>query len=146
MHQVLLIVHLLGASIWVGGHLLLAISYLPKALKRKEPDIIKQFEQNYEKLGLPALAALVVTGVWMSFDYGVRPAHWFGFDSPIETVVSAKLLLLAVTVLLAIYTRLLVIPRLSDRNLSRLAWPIYAVTAGGISMLVLGTFVRFGGI
>jgi|GEM_PF-5746128 len=35
-HHLILILHLIAATIWVGGHLVLAIGYLPKALKRKD--------------------------------------------------------------------------------------------------------------
>lgn len=145
-HHVLLIAHLLGASIWVGGHLLLAISYVPKALKSRDPDTIRQFERKYEILGLPALAVLVFSGIWMSLNYGVRPADWFRFSSPVEIVVSAKLSLLLLTVLLALHARFFIIPKLSKTNIPQLALHIYAVTVVGISMLVLGSFVRFGGM
>lgn len=145
-HHVLLIAHLLGASIWVGGHLLLAISYVPKALKNKDPEIITQFERKYEALGLPALAVLVFSGIWMSLNYGVRPTDWLRFSSAVEIVVSIKLSLLLLTVLLALHARFFIIPKLSKTNIPQLALHIYAVTVVGISMLVLGSFVRFGGM
>ena len=55
MHHILLIFHLLAATIWVGGHLILSIGLLPKALKERDPEIITNFEKSYEKIGLPAL-------------------------------------------------------------------------------------------
>lgn len=145
-HHILLIAHLLGASIWIGGHVLLAISYVPRALKNRDPETIRQFERKYEILGLPALAVLIFSGIWMSLNYGVRPAEWFSFTSPVEIVVSTKLLMLVLTVLLALHARFFIIPKLSETNIPRLALHIYAVTIIGISMLVLGTFVRFGGM
>ena len=49
-HHLLLIFHLLGAAIWVGGHLILAIGILPEVLKKKDPEILLNFEKKYEKI------------------------------------------------------------------------------------------------
>lgn len=145
-HHLLLVVHLLAAAIWVGGHLILAIRYLPKALKQKDASIIRKFEESYEIMGLPALLLLVGTGIWMASDYGVTPSHYFQFANPIEMVVSIKLLLLISTLLLAVHARLFIIPKLSSDNLKLMAFHIVLISAIGVAMLILGTFVRFGGI
>jgi len=34
-HHILLILHLLAATIWVGGHLFLSIRFLPEAFRKK---------------------------------------------------------------------------------------------------------------
>lgn len=47
MNHVYLILHLLGACIWIGGHLLLLIRYLPQAINENEPDIVKSFEKKF---------------------------------------------------------------------------------------------------
>ena len=39
-HHILLVLHLLAATIWVGGHLVLAIGFLPKALKHTDSSYI----------------------------------------------------------------------------------------------------------
>ncbi|CAM4046740.1 Copper resistance protein CopD [Flavobacterium antarcticum] len=39
-HHLLLILHLLAAAVWVGGHLVLSVSFLPEALQKKDPKII----------------------------------------------------------------------------------------------------------
>lgn len=145
-HHLLLISHLLAAAVWVGGHLLLAMRYLPKALKSKDVSVIKSFESQYEILGLPSLLILVVTGISMAYDYGVTVSQWFSFSDPLEKVVSTKLLLLFSTMLLAIHARLFIIPNLSAAKLTTMAIHIILITLIGLSMLVLGTFVRFGGL
>ncbi|MBF3283866.1 copper transporter, partial [Pseudomonas aeruginosa] len=53
--RTLLFLHLLGAAIWVGGHLVLALGILPGALRRRDPQAIRAFEQVYERIGIPAL-------------------------------------------------------------------------------------------
>jgi len=146
MHHVILVFHLLAATIWIGGHLTLSIGFLPKALKQKDPAVIINFEKSYEKIGLPALLILVITGILMAYLYGVTLSHWFSFDSPIEKIVSVKLLLLLSTLALAIHARLFIIPKLSARSLPLMAAHIILITLIGITMMVVGTFVRFGGL
>ncbi|OOB82045.1 copper resistance protein CopD [Flavobacterium columnare] len=145
-HHLLLIIHLLAASVWVGGHLILLIRYLPKALKNKDVEIIKNFEKQYEPIGLPALLILVGTGVLMTYQYNVTLTSWFSFESNIERVISIKLCLLMLTLVLAIHARLFIIPKLTSKNIILMAVHILLITLIGISMLIVGSFVRFGGL
>ncbi|WP_421498107.1 copper resistance protein CopD [Flavobacterium columnare] len=145
-HHLLLIIHLLAASVWVGGHLILLIRYLPKALKNKDVEIIKNFEKQYEPIGLPALLILVGTGVLMAYQYNVTLTSWFSFESNIERVISIKLCLLMLTLVLAIHARLFIIPKLTSKNIILMAVHILLITLIGISMLIVGSFVRFGGL
>lgn len=101
-HHLLLIFHLLGAAVWVGGHLVLAIGILPEVLKKNDPEILLNFERKFEKIGIPALLVMVITGVWMAYQFGIGVSAWFRFSNPIETVVSLKLILLFITVLFAL--------------------------------------------
>ncbi|ESU29202.1 putative copper export protein [Flavobacterium limnosediminis JC2902] len=147
-HHFLLIVHLLSAAIWVGGHLLLVFAYLPKALREKNQRIILEYEKKYEPVGMPALALLVITGVMMAYKYGVSIENWFHFETSVEKVVSVKLTLLLITVLFALSAQFRVIPKLKNNadKLSEMSFHIITVTVIGVVMLVLGSFVRFGGI
>ncbi|MBP8817479.1 MAG: copper resistance protein CopD, partial [Psychrobacter sp.] len=43
MFNYLLILHLLGAAIWTGGHLILALVVLPKVLSSRNLDALLQF-------------------------------------------------------------------------------------------------------
>ncbi len=146
MHHFFLIVHVLAAAVWVGGHLVLSVAVLPKAIRLKDPTLIVAFEKVYEKTGLTSLLFLVITGITMSFMYGVKPADWFAFNGAIETVISIKLLLLFCTIGLAVHARLFIVPRLSASKIWLMAFHILAITLIGVGMLTLGTFVRFGGI
>ena len=147
-HHLLLVIHLLCAAIWIGGHLLLAFAYLPTALKNKDPNIILKFEKKYEPIGLPSLVLLVITGVLMAQQLGVNYENWFEFANPIEKVVSWKLTLLAITVLFALSAQFRVIPKLKEHpnKLPEMAFHIISVTTIGVIMLILGSYVRYGGI
>src|SRR5690606_2343061 len=135
-------------AIWVGGHLYIAIAILPRMRRKKTPEVLLQFEQSYEPLGLTALALLVVTGVWMALQFGIDRRQWFSFSTPIERLVSVKLLLLFTTVLFAISAQARVIPVLKSAGGKRteMAVHVVAVTLLGLAMLILGSFARYGGI
>lgn len=149
MHHLLLIIHLICAAVWVGGHLVLAIAFLPKALKNRDFSYIHNFEKSYEPIGMPSLLLLVATGIKMAYDFGAEYQVWFSFSNPIETVVSLKLLCLLLTVCFAISAQTRVLPKLRKGQIEKLpemAFHIISVTLIGITMLILGSFVRYGGI
>jgi len=147
-HHLLLIIHLLSAAIWVGGHLLLCLAYLPQALKEKDPKIILNYERRYEPVGMTALVLLVITGILMAYKYGVTIEYWFQFATPIEKVVSSKLVLLLITVAFALSAQFRVLPKLKkdSSKLPEMTFHIVSVTIIGILMLIFGSFVRFGGL
>ena len=148
-HHLILILHLIAATIWVGGHLVLAIGYLPKALKRKDFSYIGNFEKTYEPIGMPSLAVLVITGILMAYDYNASFSSWFSFATPIERVVSLKLTCLLTSICFAISAQTRVLPKLRKGQLNTLpemAVHIICVTLIGVVMVVLGSLVRIGGI
>ena len=63
MHIPVLILHILAATIWAGGHLVLASAVLPRALKERDVDAILSFESKYERIGMPALLIQIATGL-----------------------------------------------------------------------------------
>ncbi len=148
-HHFLLIIHLLGAAVWVGGHLLICFGYLPQALKEKDPKIILGYEKKYEPIGMISLVLLVVTGILMAYKYEISIDQWFHFETPIEKVVSYKLILLLTTVAFALSAQFRVLPQLrkgATEKLPEMAFHIIAVTTIGTLMLILGSFIRFGGL
>ena len=65
----LVIVHALAATVWTGGHLVLDLGVLPRALREGSAAAIRSFEEVFEPLGLTALAIQVFTGLWMGWIY-----------------------------------------------------------------------------
>jgi len=145
-HHFLLLVHLVSATVWVGGHLILCFRFLPKAIREKNPEVIRDFEKQYEPLGIPALLLQIISGIWMAYDYNVTISSWFSFSNSIEKVVSIKLFLLFLTLGLAIHARFFIIPKLSIATLRQIAIHIIVLTTVAVTMLVIGSFVRIGGI
>ena len=44
MYGLLLLLHLLAATIWTGGHIVLSLVVLPKVLKEQSPEQLLNFE------------------------------------------------------------------------------------------------------
>ena len=144
--KILIILHTLGATVWTGGHLVLAATVLPRALKAQDPDIIQQFEEHFEGFGLVALALQVITGGWLTWIYFPGFQHFLDFDSFLSTYIGIKLSLLVGTVGLAIHARFFVIPNLSKDTLNSLAYHILAVTTLAVLFVVVGAGIRVGGL
>lgn len=142
----LVIVHALAATVWTGGHLVLDLGVLPRALREGSAAPIRTYEEIFEPLGLTALALQVLTGLAMAWIYLPRFQGLFNPAQPIGMLVGVKLVLLAATAGLALHARLRLIPRLSDANLSGLAWHIRAITALAIAFVVVGALIRLGGL
>lgn len=139
--KLLILFHVIGACVWVGGHLVLALSVLPKALKEKNPEVVRVFEEGFERIGIPALVLQVVTGLWMAAIY-VPVNEWFSFDNVMSNHIAVKLILLLVTILLAIHARFFIIPKLNADNLSSLGLHISAITLVALSLLFTGLNFR----
>ena len=144
MHGYILLLHLLGASIWTGGHLLLALTVLPKALRTRSVEEVARFESGFERIGVPALAVQVLTGLWLAHAALPDISLWFDPDVPVARPIMVKLVLLASTLVLAADARLRVIPRLSADTLKGLAWHIVAVTLIAVLFLATGVSFRSG--
>lgn len=144
-YSLLLALHLVGATIWTGGHMVLALTVLPRALRSKRAAILLDFEQGFERIGLPALATQIVTGLWLAHRLLGSPANWLE-STPIAHLVQLKLLCLGATVVLAAHAKTRVLPRLRDENLPVMAWHIAGVTVFSVLFVLLGSRFRFGGL
>jgi len=144
MTATLLLLHLLGATIWTGGHLVLAFTILPRVLKGRDVASLHWFEQGYERLGMPALVVQIITGLWLAWQKVPSLALWFAQDAgPIAHLIRLKLTLLLLTALVAIHARLRVIPRLSAATLPIMGWHIAAVTLLSVALVATGLSFRF---
>lgn len=144
MYGAMLLLHVLAATIWTGGHLVLAIAILPRVLRERSPARLLEFESAYERVGLPALAVQVATGLWLAHRMVPELSRWLAFGDPVARLVGVKLLLLATTVGFALDARLRLIPRLSEKTLGALAWHIVPVTIVSVLFVVVGVSFRTG--
>lgn len=138
----LILMHVLGASIWVGGHLVLSIGFLPRALKEKNISVITGFERGFEPIGIPALLTQIITGLWMASIY-ISPAHWFSLATLHHQYLWIKIGLVLATLGLAIHARFFIIPKLTTQNLPAMAFHIVMVTVLAVGLLLTGLSFRY---
>jgi uncharacterized membrane protein len=138
----LVLLHLLGASVWAGGHLILAFGFLPKALRQQNLEIILGFERHFERVGLPALLIQVVTGFWMALIY-VPISEWGSLATAHHVYLWSKLGLLTGTIAMAIHVRFFILPQLTVEKLPQLAFHIVLVTVLAVLFVIVGLSFRF---
>jgi len=146
MHKYIFLLHVLAATIWTGGHLVLALTVLPRVLRERSPAELLRFEGGYEKIGMPALLVQVASGLWLAHALVPDVRAWFAADDPFARLILLKLSLLAATVMLAADARLRIIPRLSPATLPVLARRIVLVTLISVLFVVTGVAFRTGSL
>ncbi|MEE1673007.1 copper resistance protein CopD [Agarivorans aestuarii] len=144
IYSLLLISHLVAATVWTGGHIVLSTVILPKVLKAKSPQMLLDFEQSFEKVGMPALIIQVITGLLLAYRWLPDLSLWFAFNNPISHAIATKLLLLSLTFGLAIDAKLRVLPNLSEEKLWDMALHIIGVTIISIAFVAVGLSFRLG--
>ena len=83
--------HVLGASIWVGGQIVLAL--LVPMLRKRDADLPKAVARAFNKIGWPAYALLLITGMW-------------NLANPPETVSAAYQITLGIKMFLVVISGL----------------------------------------
>jgi len=146
LYKLMVVLHMLGACVWIGGHAVLIAMVLPRALRHNDPGPILDFERDYGRLGLAALIVQLVTGLWLA-------NRWVGSWSTILSeptaqghLVLAKLTVLIITVALAGYTFHRVLPHVAARRFRAFVLLSGTVTMLAILMLILGVGIRTGGL
>jgi putative copper export protein len=135
IYQILQTLHVLFATVWVGGHITLLMAYGAE-LRRGMTNPLLDFEHRYEKIGLPSLIFAAATGVAMLY---VGWGKW-----PMAAYI--KMGLFVLLILVALHARLRLIPRLKrGENVGGLLLlHIVTVTAISVGFVVLGSAIRFG--
>ncbi len=135
LYPILQTLHVLFATIWVGGHITLLTAY-GMELRRGKVDALMHFEKRYERLGIPSLIGAALTGVAMLY---VGWGKW-------PMAAHVKMGLFVLLVLIALHARLRLIPRLrkGDNVATALLLHIAAVTAISVAFVLLGAHIRFG--
>jgi putative copper export protein len=85
-----LFLHVLAASVWVGGQIVLA--GLVPSLRAAYPESTKVAARAFNRVAWPAFAVLVVTGVWNIFEVEIT-----SLDTEYQVTAMVHILLAAVT-------------------------------------------------
>lgn len=88
LETIRLFLHVLGATIWVGGQLTLA--GLVPVLRRISPDAPREAARRFNSIGWSAFGLLVATGIWNITALG-------GVSDSYRATLSAKLVVVAIS-------------------------------------------------
>ena len=145
-----LFLHLLGGSIWVGGHLILAIRFVPQAWRLRDASELLTFEHKYEPLGMTALGMQIATGLHLAWAYSSDMAQWFDPHAAPIHLIGYKLIALLLTALVAAHARFRVIPKLyrqpQGAGVRFFCLHVLMVTLLAVSFVYLGVAFRFGAV
>jgi putative copper export protein len=124
-----LTLHVLAASIWVGGQIVMAGLVGPA--RRAGPEAPAALARAFARLAWPAYAVLVVTGFW-----NISTFHWADQTGAWKTILIAKIVVVAVAgVGFLLYTR----------ATSRAAVALWGSVAGLASVAALAMGVLLAG-
>lgn len=145
-YQLLVIFHLLGASVWIGGHVVVVSVVIPAALRERAVARIVEFEHAFGKLGLGTLVIQTVTGLWLATYRIGHLNQLFSAPNPASFLVLAKIGLLLTNLGLAAHASRRILPRLSPETLKTFAIHAWIVTVISVLMLIIGVAIRTGGL
>lgn len=142
MYAWLVLLHVLGAAIWTGGHLVLALTVLPRVMRTRDIAELQRFEEGFEVIGMPALLLQIVTGMLLALHHVPEIERWVTFGDRQGALVGVKLLLLLATAALALHAKLRVLPDFDASKLNLMAWHIVPVTALSVIFVIVGVSIR----
>jgi putative copper export protein len=86
-----LFLHVLGATVWIGGQIVLA-GVIPVLRQNASPETVRAVARRFQFIAWPAYALLLATGVWNLFAVSIGDQ-----DSEYLTTLLVKLLLVGVS-------------------------------------------------
>jgi putative copper export protein len=89
--NVRLFLHVLGATVWVGGQIALA-GVVPVVRRAAGADMVRLVARRFQQVAWPAFALLVATGIW-----NLVEVHIGDQDSQYFTTVFVKLVFVALS-------------------------------------------------
>ena len=123
-----LFIHVLAATVWVGGQLTLA--GLVPALRRLGPDAPKAVARQFNRFAWPAYGVLVATGIWNLLEVDITSA-----GTEYQVTLAVKLVFVAASgVGAALHSR--------GRTAVAFATGGAAAAIGAIGALFLGILLR----
>lgn len=140
----LVVLHLIGACVWTGGHLILSCWILPQAAKTRDASLVYRLESAYNAIGIPALVAQVLTGLILGYSHVRDVGFWFDLDSPMGHLIGLKVLLLLLTLALGLDVRYRLLPRIGSDGLNAMKWHFGLITVVSVALVFVGASFRIG--
>ncbi|MER3327946.1 MAG: hypothetical protein RIF34_00095 [Candidatus Kapaibacterium sp.] len=136
--SILVILHILGASIWIGGMLIMALGVLPKAKKANKASILLDYESSFHIIGMIALTIQFITGFRLAMIYTGGMKGLFDFSNHLAILFAWKLALLLLTMGLFVFFKKKTLAKLTDENIASASNMIWNITIFAIALMILG--------
>lgn len=140
----LIVLHLIAACVWVGGHVVLACSILPQAMKTRDVSLSYRIESAYSNIGIPALALQVATGLLLAYLHLPDIGSWLDFSNPMGRMIGLNLILLLVTLVLVFDLRFRLFPKIGSDGVGALRWHVALITLVSVLLVFVGASFRIG--
>ena len=144
MTLALLLVHVFGAVVWTGGHVVLTLVVLPRARRAGEARIVLEFEEGYERLAVPALLGQIATGIALALRAKPDDVAWSAVTTYPVSLIAVKLALLVGILVLAVHAKRRVLPGLEAGDLGLYALHARTVTALSVALVAIGVCLTTG--
>lgn len=136
--SVLIILHILGASIWIGGLLIMALGVLPKAKKANNSLLLRDYEGSFHILGMIALTLQFLTGFRLAMIYAGGMKGLFDFSNHAAVLFIWKLVLILLTMGLFVVFKKKTLSALTDSNISSASAMVWILTIIALALMILG--------
>lgn len=136
--SVLVILHILGASIWIGGMLIMALGALPKAKKASDASLLKNYEGSFHILGMIAITIQFLTGFRLAMIYAGGMKGLFNFSNHAAVLFMWKLVIVLLSAGLFVVFKKKTLSNLDNNNISSASAIVWLIALLAIAQMVLG--------
>jgi putative copper export protein len=143
-HHILHIVHLLAATLWLGGLALLVLAWLPEMLRTRDPRLLWDALMRSRWVLMASLAVLVGSGLGLAWNWLPETRLWFTPDLPLARLVLAKVALATLLLLVLAYFEMRVLARFSADRLGRMGLCLVLLVLLAVVASAVGTEFRYG--
>lgn len=112
LFSIFLLFHVIGASVWFGGLMVLSCSILPRAKRAGDPGALANYLRHFLRVGYPALVVQVLTGPMMATRLIPKMSDWFAWENGTQDHIGSKIIMYPIIVIVAVQMQRKVLPRL----------------------------------
>lgn len=138
-YKFLVLFHVLGASIWIGGFLVAALGIVPKARKAQDVSLVVDYLNAFKIPSHIGITIQLLTGLRLAMFY-------MGEGGPVGTagsIIGAKLFLIIAIVIVMIAAKKTGITS-EETTLSKVSGYVYIMALISVTMMVLGLNFKLG--
>jgi len=138
--KILVFLHIIAATIWAGGYIILTITILPKSIRQKSTDLIHNFNKSFHTLSMIALGFQVITGFRLA-TLLLPMSKWAEFGNPVALGINTKFFLLILTIIAIIIEKVYL---KKSKGIRLIAVLIVFITIISLIFIYTGISIRIG--